>query len=232
MMSETEALLTALRKAFRASGEHFVADGLVCADGWHQAEPRVLFILGAPDHRRDDLCGHLREVVRCGSAHELWKSPTYHNLGRWAYGLQHYEEVVPSGKTADRHRKAALLSSALIHLRKTVAAPTDTHDIAHHARTFAPFLKRQIEILNPDIVVLCKTLDLLKQHVLPELARVEPHVHQLGHRIFIETPHPSCKRPWQNLYTEVMGRYDRFYHQHNLHGLPLLSATSTSAARA
>ena len=52
MMNETEALLTAWRKAFRASGEHFVTDGIVCEEGWHQAEPRVLFILGAPEDRK------------------------------------------------------------------------------------------------------------------------------------------------------------------------------------
>jgi hypothetical protein len=225
MMNETEALLTAWRKAFRASGEHFVTDGIVCEEGWHQAEPRVLFILGAPDHRRDDLCRHIRDVVRLGAGHALWKNATYHNLGRWAYGLMHFDETAPSGKTADRHRKAALLSIALIHLRKTGAA-TDPHATAHHARTFAPFLKRQIEILNPDIVVLCETLDLLKKHVLPELTRVEQHVHQSAHRIFLEAPHPSRTRPWQSLYAEVLGRYDRFYHRHNLQGLPLLSATA------
>lgn len=225
-MNESDALLTAWRKAFRASGEHFVADGMVCPDGWHHAEPRVLFILDTPDRGHDNLCDHIRAVVHQGNRSELWKEATYHNLGRWAYGLMHFEETVPPAKAADRFRKEGLLSCAIIHIRKTPAGHAGAHDVAHHARTFAPFLKRQIDLLDPDIVVLPGTLPLLKHHVLPELARVEPHVHQSGHRIFIETREPSSTRPWQSLYAEVMGRYDRFYHQHNLHGLPLLRSSA------
>ncbi|MCV5231599.1 hypothetical protein OFC56_31060, partial [Escherichia coli] len=79
-----------------------------------------------------------------------------------------------------------------------------------HAREFAPFVRRQIELINPDIVVLCGTYNQVKRYVFPELKKVSERVHVNDGVVFINAFHPAARKKSAMLYHQVLDNYHAY----------------------
>lgn len=135
----------------------FGADGLVDPAAYFAARPRVLFILkeihGSP-WVQDDLRLFLSKKANRGF--------TWNNVVRWKRLIDHaFNEpgnVLPSydeqPHIGTRERKRELASIGAINLKK-VPGTSDAHDntIQLYAKQHGDLLARQIELIDPDIII-------------------------------------------------------------------------------
>lgn len=208
-----DVLLNEWRSQVVREAGHFVEDGAVCQESWSKAKLRVLFLLKEPNGYKGEH-GPLNELLRKaattnpGSA--MWDRPTFHNIGRWAYGLANYSHGAPGYQEANKAYKTAVLECAYINIKKSSGGARATKEVAVHAAKYAAFLRRQVDLLAPDIVVCGGTYSILKEHVYPHMTKVSPRIHKDGDRIFINAFHPGCRAKREMVYEQVLSSYHEF----------------------
>lgn len=191
----------------------YIEDGIISPEDWHSCQVKVLFILKETnDYSGSNLAGLIRDAIVSRPKSKLWRRPTFHNVGRWAYGLQHFAENVPEYDVAHRNRKPALLSSAFINLKKTTGGRRATAKVGAFAQTHHIFLRKQIAAIAPDVVVMGGTYEIIKAFVFPELEKASSRVHRLDGVPFINAFHPACTVVRKALYEQVLNSY-RLYRQ-------------------
>lgn len=191
-----------------STSDHFVEDGVISNEHWVLAGKRVLFILKETNDYQGNIANLIRAAATSRPQSKLWDRPTFHNLGRWAYGLLNTEA---SYKEADAAKKQALLPCAFINIKKTSGGRVATTAVEANARMYATFLRRQIAIISPDIIIFGGTYKMIKDHVLPELKKVGPRVHKHGEKVIcINANHPACTKRRTEMYDQVVGSYQRF----------------------
>lgn len=191
--------------------DHFVEDGIIDPARWAQAGTRVLFVLRETNGYRGNIAALIHKACTTHPSSKLWDRPTFHNVGRWAHGLLHAGDAnFPTFEDAHKSRKTALLACAFINLKKTTGGARATNAVEHAAARDAIFLREQIELVDPRIVVCGGTYRAIKQHVYPAIRRVGPRVHEAGGRIFINANHPSYLKKTAEMYDDVVGNYHRY----------------------
>lgn len=208
-----DILLNEWRSQVVREAGHFVEDGVVCQESWRKAKRKVLFLLKEPNGYEGEH-GPLNELLRNaattnpGSA--MWDRPTFHNIGRWIYGLVNYSLDVPSYQDANKAYKTAVLECAYINIKKSSGGARATKQVAMHAAKYAVFLRRQVDLLAPDIVVCGGTYSILKEHVYPRMSKVCRRIHKDGDRIFINAFHPGCRAKREIVYDQVLSSFHEF----------------------
>ncbi|MEY2343500.1 hypothetical protein I3679_000965 [Proteus mirabilis] len=131
-----------------------------------------MFVLKETNEAKQNIVNAINRAIEV-KASGWWRGKVLRRVGRWAYGLQKYDGAVPSLRDAKLNEKNAVKNIAYINIRKTSgSARTDQKSFDAHAKEFAPFVRRQIELINPDIVVLCGTYNQVKRYVFPELKKL------------------------------------------------------------
>ncbi|CAN7774635.1 hypothetical protein LJR290_007720 [Variovorax sp. LjRoot290] len=207
------ALFDEWRPLVLAEAGHFVGDGIVLEEAWRASKRRILFVLketNGYEGEKGPMDKLLRDAAKPGSTSKLWDRPTFHNLGRWAHGLLTYTGEVPGYEEAHRARRSAMLACAFINLKKSSGGRTATEEVGVHAGRYAEQLRRQVEIIQPEIVVLGGTYPMVKEHVFPGLEKVSSRVHKLGDRIFINAFHPACTKDRREGYHQVVLSYHQY----------------------
>lgn len=196
-----------------AEAGHFVEDGIVCMENWGTAKRKVLFLLKEPNGYEGE-CGALNDLLRKAAApkstSKMWNRPTFHNVGSCAYGLLNYSGEVPDYDEANRARKTAVLGCAYINIKKSSGGARATKEVEVHAAKYANLLKRQVTIIDPDIVVCGGTYNMLKEHVYPGMSRVSSRIHEFENRIFINAFHPGCRANRKLVYDQVLSSFHQY----------------------
>jgi hypothetical protein len=191
--------------------DHFVEDGIIDPDKWVEASTRILFILRETNGYRKSMAALIHKACTTHPSSGLWDRPTFHNVGRWAYGLLHASDAtLPSFETAHENRKTALLACAFINLKKTSGGARATQAVEHATARDAKFLREQIELINPRIVVCGGTYKTIKHHLYPAIQKVGSRVHEVDGRLFINANHPSYLKKTTEMYDDVVGSYHRY----------------------
>lgn len=146
------------------SGEGFCPDGIVDEDRWDNAEIKVLFVA------KETNCydGDLRKLIR--EAPHGWKV-----AGTWAHALQ-FAGSKPAYAEAAKMENigAAILSSAILNIKKqTGGRVADMERILAAGKRDEAFIRREIAIIKPQVVVCCGTFAVLRK-IFPELSRLQP----------------------------------------------------------
>ncbi|QOY92731.1 hypothetical protein IM543_14075 [Massilia sp. UMI-21] len=215
MTKDYPAAATDLFSRWRASStdfqDHFVEDGIIDPAKWIHAGTRILFILRETNGYAGSMAALIHKACTTHPSSKLWDRPTFHNVGRWAHGLLHATAVtLPSFDVAHKNRKTALLPCAFINLKKTAGGARATKAVEHAAVRDAIFLREQIELIHPQVVVCGGTYRAIKQHLYPAIRRVAPRVHEAGGRLFINADHPSYLKKTTEMYDDVVGSYQRY----------------------
>ena len=164
-----DGLFDEWKRAWKFSA--FIKDGMVCPEEYG----RILFVL------RDMNCREERDLrldlARDGSG---WK--TWNNAARWALALLDGEEGYP--KNMPRERRAAIMRrTAVMNMKKEGGASrAQAGEIEAAVRKQKDILRRQMEILAPDIVICCGlpggkmrgTAELLREYVLKDAGEWKP----------------------------------------------------------
>ncbi|MDE3272517.1 hypothetical protein [Pseudoalteromonas sp. G4] len=191
-------------------GLHFNIDGIISVDDWEKCDVKVLFVLKETNKAKQNIVSAINRALTTKKS-GWWKGKVLRRVGRWAYGLQNYNGEVPAIRDAKLNLKAAIKSIAYINIRKTAGgARTNKKSFDAHAAEFAPYVRRQIELIKPDIIVLGGTYKQIKKYVFPELSKVSERVHKHEDMLFINAFHPAAVKQASILYQQVVGNYHNY----------------------
>ena len=209
-MKEMEELFIEWKSLVLSEADHFVEDGIICHETWASVNSKILFILKETNDYEGNIAKLINEAVTIRPKSKLWLRPTFHNIGRWAYGLLNFPESVGSYKVAHKERKKSLLSCSFINLKKTSGGRTAGKSVELCAIKYASFLRKQIEIISPDIIVFGGTYQIVKDHVLPEMKKEAYRVHNFNNIVCINANHPACTKERTVMYDQVVVSYAHY----------------------
>jgi hypothetical protein len=210
-MSEMNELFSEWKKEVLSTSNHFVEDGIISQEHWNNADKKILLVLKETNDYEGNIVSLINKAINDNPKSKVWDRPTFHNAGRWVYGLLNTEKDVAPYKNAQRERKSALLSCALINVKKTTGGSRAKKSVEQHAKKYSHFIKRQIDIIQPDIIILGGTYKMIKDHVLPKMNKVDFRVHKYNNAICINANHPSYfKLKRKVIYNQVVLNYKNY----------------------
>lgn len=223
-----DILFDAWGERFSSEKLHFNQDGVISPEHWERANVKVLFVLKETNKAEQNIVSAINNALKNDSS-GWWKGKVLRRVGRWAYGLINYAGEIPSFKDAKSCGKVAPFSIAYINLRKTAGgASTNTKHFDSHVEKYAPYIKRQIELIKPETVVLCGTFKPVKNHIFQRLEHVSKRIHKHNDIVFINAHHPAARTNPEDLYHQVLDSY-HVYKSTVLHGAAALKKDSTTA---
>jgi hypothetical protein len=209
-MNEMNNLLKEWKDFILLESDHFVEDGVISHEHWESTPHKILFILKETNGYEGNITPLINKAITLNPKSKLWARPTFHNIGRWAYGLQNLPESVENYNQAHKSRKSSLLSCAFINIKKTSGERTAGKEVEYHATKYASLIRKQIDILSPKIIVFGGTYQIMKNHVMPEMAKISPRIHQYKDTICINANHPACTLKRTTIYDQVVLNYSNY----------------------
>jgi len=197
-MDAHEKLLTdwSRQTHHKGKGKYFIKDGIVDPRRWASpTRPRVLLLLKEAYHEESEHWD-LREYVR------KLEHPdgTLLNSAYWCYAIQCVArgdlQPVPfrdTRKSQYEQAVEALKSSAIVNVKKSEGRSRSLDkEVEDYAKKDGPFIRRQIELIKPDVVV-CGNTWVLVEHLWPKKDKGYVHdgVYRIGQRVFMNFWHPS-----------------------------------------
>lgn len=218
-MEELELLFESWKKKEKHLGKIFNSDGIICEEEWKKQDKKILFILKEAYHRdikivndydlAEDLCNN-----------GLWKN-IWKRVAEWSCGLvkttSNYTEPYRSLNEAEAN--SYLKKVAVINIKKSDGkSKSDYNEIIQYAEYDAEEILREIEIINPDIIVcgytigpLNATLKKMDPTFVPfkynKKATSENYHYVWKNRIVIDYYHPAARYPALMSYYGLMGCY-------------------------
>jgi hypothetical protein len=147
-------------ESIRQKSNEIISDGIISENVFNKlrASARVVFSLKEcnvrPREYGNDFCSYLR-------AQELHGAIAL-NIARWNCAIRLTERSIQSLNKDRNALLTALLSSAIVNLKKIEGGPVaDMSRINLHAFHDRELLREQFQILNPSVIVACGTIDQL-----------------------------------------------------------------------
>ena len=130
--------------------EHFISDGILDEIEWNKQNYKILFVLKEAnwENGNDDLC----EFLLSEESSSYWK--TWNNVARWTKALLEQGEYLRYVSKSDK--SYWLRKIAALNLKKVGGKSiSDDALIRDYAENDKVYLKEQIELYNPDIIICC-----------------------------------------------------------------------------
>lgn len=147
-------------ESIRQNADKIIHDGIISESriAYFGTTPRVVFALKEcnrpPVKYNNDFCSYLRD-------HKLHGAIAL-NIARWSCAIRFSERSIPDLNKDRDTLLEALLSSAIVNLKKTAGGPiADMSRINLYAFLDREFLREQFVSLKPDVIVSCGTIDQL-----------------------------------------------------------------------
>ncbi|MDD3368771.1 MAG: hypothetical protein PHP50_07790 [Lachnospiraceae bacterium] len=146
----------------------FASDGVVDPETWEKQKVKLLFVLKEVNAENQNF--DLRFFLKNGGNKNYWR--TWNNVARWTKGILEGGDYIRKVSKAD---KTYYLSKiAAMNLKKVGGrAFAENEKIREYTKRDAYYIKKQILLYNPDIIICCgrgdgKNADLLFEDVLTE----------------------------------------------------------------
>jgi len=164
---------------------------------WNSTPRKILFILREAYGEKNGDDFDLRKLIR-----DEWKGPKYKMwriISYIAYAIQHSSchsiPQRPEDTTAYSMAKDALFSSAVINVKKSDGnSSSKPEEIAWYAKTDGIFIKRQIELINPHIIICGNVWQALK-HLWPESTNIYGLIWMINKTYVVDYYHPANHWP-------------------------------------
>lgn len=191
---------------------------------WQQAPKRILFLLKDTNNNPD--CD-IREFRPGANGTAVLH---YKNIAYWLFGLLSFDEnrVAPDFEEIDFWNDAFPLfdttSFAIANCKKESGSSTISNEkLSKHIEDYADFIKQEIEILDPDIIV-CGggssiIKDFVKENIYTDIERVNSWIYysKQHNKVVINSYHPSygyIKGGSKTIYQNMMSAYKEFLDKH------------------
>lgn len=163
----------------------FIRDGLFCEEAWSEQSVKILYVLKEANWENGDtdLCAFLLSEV----SSTYWR--TWDNIVRWTKAIRIGGEYPRRVTKADK--TACLKTITALNIKKVGGdAHADDEEIRRYGEQDAPYIRQQIELYQPDIIVCCgrgrgRNGDILYNYVLPDTTPWQAPI--LGHNYFLCT---------------------------------------------
>lgn len=134
---------------------NIITDGVVSWEDYFKSELKILFVL--KEANSDEANWDLRELLRDGERNFTWN-----NITRWIKWIReisknyNWNKIV---KISPKDRKNFLLSIAAINVKKEIGGRdvADNDIVYKSAFNDKEYLKEQVEIYEPDLIICCGT---------------------------------------------------------------------------
>jgi hypothetical protein len=200
-------------KLGRSEYTSFILDGIFDYEKWG-SQKKILFLMKESHSMdsNDDLAKHI--IDRAKSDENLWS--IWKNVALWTYCINLTDEnKVALYKELTNPEQLDLLSSiAFVNVKKENGESISNNDkIAQYAIDDRCFLKKQIEIINPEIIICCYTMQSYENIYSLEKSKFHRYtegVYFHENRVIIDFYHPANRFPrMMNFYT-----IGALYHQY------------------
>lgn len=186
---------TQLLNEWAAGCDGFIQDGIVNAEQYLASEIRLLFLLKEVNGGSD---WDLRDFLRNGGRKQTWE-----NIARWTLGIRDFRHDLPWERLheiSEEQRKDILQSICAVNVKKTAGSHTANEKmVSNAALRDSDFLKRQIELYAPDMVICCGT----EKNYWHDVMKITPawkmtvrgiwYFHEPNGRIVISYAHPEAR---------------------------------------
>jgi len=202
-----ENLLGAISDKAHHDKRSFIKDGIIDEKKWIASPLRILFILKeAYDKDGDgyDLRHTIREEWR-GPKHKMWRlaGSLASALTQISCGFNPYFE---DDNTAEVAAKEALLSSAIVNLKKSNGKSSSRlDDVKHFAEIDADEISKQITIINPKVIICGNTWSIVEEFIIKDATRIHEMVWKTESKIIFDIWHPANRYPNQLNYWALVG---------------------------
>lgn len=163
------------RQSYGPNYENFIYDGAIDPSLWLASKTRILCILKEAHGN-----GHWNyaETTRNNGGLLRVKRPasqaTQNRMVEWVYALdgslsQEGADVEEDRRNGYKAAKSVMLRSALINIKKADGVSRSSAKNLHAvANRDAVFIKRQIKLLSPTIILCCGTFPFIARSILPD----------------------------------------------------------------
>lgn len=185
----------------------FSADGIICEEKYDAAPKKILFVLRETNDYKN---GDLRDLYKDGPRLQMAGQ-----LSKWATGILHdFPEFTEVDMNEGNIRTEAMKSIALMNVKKYTGGAIADFNLLHvFTRLDKDFIKREIEIINPQIIVCCNTfielmwaLD-LKLDMTDLNSILDKTYNYNGAEIVIWRHHPSDRGKHEENYKKLKKRF-------------------------
>ena len=175
----------------------FSNDGIIGDRAWCSASQKIAFILKECNDDFWDITGKLEYSPSGGNSRLFWR-----NLNIWKYTVTStLDGEVPSFEQAMALREDPVTGIAYVNLKKNAEFrnPSYAPDISKYVEEDWPFLTRQIEIINPEVLFFCGTFKFVRAKM--EFTNMGPRAFRVGARTAVDFFHPSCRKGYKETFT-------------------------------
>lgn len=189
-----------------------ITDGVVNEKKYNDSTLKVLYILKEANGGKG---WDLRKLLGDGGHASTWN-----NIARWQYGINNYQNEISwdNVKNIDqKFRKEQLETSAVINLKKdSGGSSANSKEIWTYAWDDKDFLKKQIAIYNPDIIICCGTGEIVRERELIDKwgkdkwekssREVKYHIKEVGDKkqIIISFCHPAIRSNAKDKFNQLV----------------------------
>lgn len=143
----------ALFDEWRILHPELVTDGVVDEDAYSKSKIKILYLLKEANGGENwDLC----EFIAGGARAQTWD-----NITRWTMGIHNLNKDIPWNdmeNISENQRKDILKSICAVNVKKTSGGYTaDSKKLEEAAKEDSAFLRRQLAIYEPEIIICCGT---------------------------------------------------------------------------
>lgn len=188
---------------------HFIKDGINNEEKFQATKPKILFITKEPNNPKKDE----------GDFREWWRNElryTFSNrIAEWSYGI--FKEFPPYDKIKNEKQKKldAMHSIAFMNLKKSGGkGSADNNEISRHVELNQTFIRKEIKIISPEIIILGVSTKSLRTQIFPELedkwnnSGYDVAISKLSEIKVIDFYHPSSRNGAAASYSLLQNVYN------------------------
>lgn len=198
---ETKENLISDWKKLRPTYANFCADGILVQSEWDKANPKIMYILKESYGDILDISGPMGPYGSCTS---FWRK-----IKIWSYIITEIlNNRTPSIDFIWDNKEIPNDNIAYVNIKKDTNRGegdwvSEYEDIMKYAVNDKDLLIRQIEMINPKVIMCCATFDFLKI-MYPEIFEISHNLFKLKDRYIISHSHPSYfKKSYEQEFKEL-----------------------------
>lgn len=135
----------------------FVSDGIINEDEWAKTNPKILFIAKEANQYGKQVVGDFRYDWRNNDSNYILA----YRIAEWSYGMINNFPVFSDIFTTPPLYHETLQKISFLNIKKTGGiGESNGIIIGQHFDQNQNFLREQIDIINPDIIILCLSFNL------------------------------------------------------------------------
>ena len=181
-------------------GDLFIQDGVPCPDNFEKAKHQITFVL---KEAHSSVGWDMRNWIdACGAKGE---GITWNNVTRWTQAILERGEYLQNISTEDR--KHWLRQISFLNLKKEGGGRSANHTkIEEYARKEKDFIRRQLIIYQPDIIICCG------KNVVAEWLYDFVFKHKNQYKDWYNTLVEVDKNNWKMQKTDWENSYEKIYY--------------------